>query len=107
MIGRLTVGAVAASLLLAGCSDPPKSGVVVSTEYDAAHYDTFLYCGGYITIGSIATCSVWLPAQSYVPDNWSLKLKNGGDEGWRDVPKPAYDMCGMGTRYPECAAGVR
>ena len=107
MIRRLAASTVVAVLLLAACSDPPKSGLVVSTEYDAAHYDTYLYCGGYVTIGSIATCSVWLPAQSYVPDNWSLKLKNGGNEGWRDVPRPVYDVCDMGARYPECAAGAR
>lgn len=107
MIGRFAVGAITAGLLLAGCSDPPKQGVVVSIEYDAAHYDTYLYCGQYMTVNKVLTCMVWLPAQSYVPDNWSLKLRNGSDEGWRDVPKPVYEVCGMGTRYPDCAGGAR
>lgn len=107
---------VPALFALAGtaCAPPPKKGIVISTEYNRAHYNTYLYCGHYSTTttrsasGSISTsttCDVWLPAQYWVPDSWSLKLKDGKHKGWRKVPQSVYSgPCGhLGVFYPDCA----
>lgn len=104
----LAPAAAALTIALAGCSDPPVRGVVVSTEFNAAHYDEYMYCGVYTTtyVGNvpITNCTLWLTGQSWVRDAWSLKLKDGKHTGWRDVPKSTYDRCPMDATYPDCEA---
>lgn len=106
---------VALGLTLAACSDPPAKGEVISTKYDRAHYDEYLYCGAYTTTTvngvSSTTCTVWLPGHHWVPDEWSLKLKNDKHTGWRAVPQQVYNgPCGqLGAYFPDCEGnhGVR
>lgn len=104
MIRHLALTAALAAGMLAGCADAPSSGLVVSTEYNAEHYDTILYCGLYSTVNNVMVCTMWLPMQVYVAAAWSLKLVNGKHKGWRDVPQSAYNVCRMGDDYPACAS---
>lgn len=95
----LTTSAVILSTV-AACS-PPEKGVVMSTKYNRAHYEETIYCAMY---DKHMMCKLWLPRQDWVPDEWSLKLKDGKDTGWRKVPKSVYDgPCGqLDAIYPGC-----
>jgi hypothetical protein len=98
--------AVAGLLVLAACAAAPASGEVVSTEFNAAHYDTYLYCAAYTQVKGITTCSAWVQGQSYVPDAWKLKLRDSKHTGWRTVTREVYDACGIGAQYPACTASI-
>lgn len=86
--------------IIAGCAEEPKDGVVISTKYNAAHYDTVIYCARYDSKG---ICSLYLPDNVFVEDEWSLKLRNTKQTGWRVVGEPEYRHCDIGAKYPECA----
>lgn len=103
---RLALTGALAWALLAGCSDAPSSGQVVSTRSDGAHYDTYLYCAVYTPLNNIPVCTMWLPYQQYVAANWSLKLRNGTHAGWVDVPETTYRRCGATAQYPACAGST-
>jgi hypothetical protein len=115
----IRVYAVAAGLLLggsvfvAGCSDPPKQGVVTSNEFNRAHEDPYMYCGGYTTTTvngvSNTSCSVYLIGYTHVPDQWSIRLMDDSDpkhikRGWRGVDMLTYHKCPIDSMYPDCLA---
>jgi hypothetical protein len=109
-----------ASLLAAGsiltstaCSDPPKQGTVISNEFNAAHEDPYMYCGGYITTrtgnSSVTSCAVWLIGYTHVPDQWSIKLRDASDpqhvkKGWRNVDQITFHKCPIDTEFPRCVS---
>jgi hypothetical protein len=100
---RRFISLVVAVLLLgaAACSHPPKQGVVISTMYNRAHYDEYMYCASY---DKHSICKLWLTGHDWVPDAWSLKLRDDKHTGWRKVPQSVYDgPCGrLGSMYPDC-----
>jgi hypothetical protein len=93
------------------CSDPPKQGRVISNEFNAAHEDPYMYCGGYITTRSgnttATSCTVWLIGYTHVPDQWSIKLLDDSDpahvkKGWRGVDMITYHKCPIDAMFPDC-----
>jgi hypothetical protein len=112
MTARVLGPALAAAALVvtaAGCTPPPKQGIVTSTKFNGAHYDETIYCASTTTTYdrngfATTTCTLYLPMHTWVPAAWSLKLKDGKHTGWRDVPQSVYDGdCGqLGVTYPDC-----
>lgn len=85
------------ALLLAGCSDPPESGVVTSKEYHAAYTWVQMMCSAFDP--KTGVCTVWMPITHYVPERWALCLRAGDDEGCRDVEKRTWDEFQVGEYY--------
>lgn len=86
------------ALLLAGCSDPPESGVVTSKElYHAAYTWVQMMCSAFDP--KTGMCTVWMPITHYVPERWALCLRAGDDEGCRDVEKRTWDEFQVGEYY--------
>lgn len=107
---KLSAAAVFTALVtvsLSGCGEPPKSGLVTSTEFNRAHADPFLYCAAWITtrIGSVSstTCAYWATGYTHEPDRWRLKLRDQKHTGWREVSHAEYDRCPLDSDYPNCA----
>jgi hypothetical protein len=90
-----------AALLLAGCSDPPESGVVIRKEHHAAYSWVQMVCYAYDPKTSV--CTLWMPHTHHVPERWSLCLRAGDEEGCRDVDQRTYDEFQVGEYY----AGAR
>jgi hypothetical protein len=108
---RLSLLYLTSAALILGsvaCAPPPEKGVVISTMYNRAHYDVYMYCGMYTTTRSngvsYTNCTLWLTGHDWVPDEWSLKLKDGKHKGWRQVPQSVYNgPCGqLDAIYPGC-----
>jgi hypothetical protein len=69
----------------------PDTGTVVSRSYSSEHTTT--------------TCSGTQPVictPVHHPERWTLRLRDGDNEGPISVNERAYDLCTEGTRYPEC-----
>lgn len=98
---KIVIPLVAFGLLLGACSDPPKQGTVIGNEYNKAHYEEYMYCGAYITVNGVMTCSVWLTGEDWVNDEWKLRLRDGDHTGWVTVPEQVYDHCPIDASYAE------
>lgn len=93
---RHTVAVLAAVVLLAACSGP-ESGQVIAKHYAAPYMTTTSSC-----VWLKSGCH-WITIPMYVPESWSLTLRNGEDEGAREVYRAAFERCRQGDTYPACA----
>lgn len=101
--------AVAAGLLLAGCSSI-ESGYVMEREYDDP--DTWSSMEPVYTTECRSTggatpstqCSQRLlyyrDVEHYDGPHWRLRLRNNEDEGWRTVTEREYYEYKIGDHYP-------
>lgn len=99
---RRLLAAAVIVLAVAACSGP-ESGQDVRRHYEAAYDYWQNICVGYSSSGS---CTVWVPILNHMPEEWLPTLRNGTDEGDREVTKQAYDACRPGSFYPSCAGGA-
>jgi hypothetical protein len=86
--------------------------VVTSNEFNKAHENMYMYCGGYITTSgpggtTNTSCSVWLIGYYHVPDAWRIKLRDDSDpahvkKGWKDVDQTTFHQCPIDSLYPDC-----
>lgn len=99
------VAALGLSLGVAGCSDPPTSGRVISNEYNKAHNEEYMYCAIWQTVNNVLTCTLWLTGENWVKDQWKIRLlsEDGKHKGWLTVSQRVYDLCGIDRFYDECA----
>lgn len=82
-----------AAVALTACGNGPEQGAVVDTWHEPMQIRT-----------SCTTKPKFChPTTTVDPEAWHLKLRNGGEKGWRTVPKSFYDRCPAGTQYPACA----
>lgn len=86
------------SLLLVACATP-ETGVVYGRYHYPQSQWVQMVCGAYRANGM---CQVQVPVIQTSPERWSLGLRNGEDEGQRDVTVREYENCQVGDRYPGC-----
>lgn len=97
---------LAAALALTACGGPER-GVVQDKSYRAAYttwttpyYSTF--CSAYNTKTGACTSRtrVFHPSVPvHHPASWSMRIRNGEDEGWRSVPSRVWESCVVGQWY--------
>lgn len=84
-----------ATLLLAGCSNPPTTGTVTDKRYTPAHSQTHTWCH---PVGKVTVCE---PRIDFYPDTWELCITNSNETGWRTVDHVEYDRYAIGDHYPK------
>lgn len=85
----------ATALALTGCGHHLDHGVVTGKEFHAAHNETYfisIYCG--------KSCFTMIPETQYVPDEYTLDLKDGKQTGTTDVDQTTFDRERIGQVYP-------
>lgn len=87
------LAALALLLVLTGCS-PISRGTVTDKDYAPGHYITTLIC---LPAGKTTVCH---PQLSWIPDNWTLSIREGKESGWVDVSQSTYDDYKVGDYYP-------
>lgn len=98
MARRIALAVATLVLALSACAAPEEGEVYARYFYPA--YDWVqMVCAAYSQNGS---CSINIPTIRHEPDRWQLGLRNGEDEGRRDVTQYEYEFCRNGERYPEC-----
>jgi hypothetical protein len=115
---RTTIGGLALGTLVlsgvAACSNPPKTGVVVSREFNAAHTEYDMVCIPIITSdgrgGTTSTCAYVMQGH-WVGNQWSLKIRNDDDpkhvkKGWVAVSELMFNDCNFDMRWPDCTSRV-
>lgn len=90
---------VGATLVLSGCGDAPRSGLVTDTWHQPSYPMT-----QFVTVNN-----VMVPVTNWVPEEWRIKIRSDekgkvGRLGYRDVDQRTYDSCWIGDHYPDCAA---
>ncbi len=93
-IGAVVVAVVLAVVLIVHLTDGPATGVVEAKRFTPAHTDWITQCQ---LVGKVTVCH---PQPIYYADHWELRLKNRGDDGWRDVDQDTYDRWQVGQFYP-------
>jgi hypothetical protein len=98
MTRRAVLTLAALLLALTACAAPEKGEVYGRYFYPA--YDWVqMICSAYNQNG---TCMVNVPIIQHEPDRWQLGLRDGDDEGRRDVTRHEYESCHNGDYYPGC-----
>jgi len=85
---RLAAAAVLVAILLAtlvACGAPAR-GTVVEKDYAPAHTTTV--CN---LVGKVTVCS-----PMHRPEEWSIKIRSGEDEGWRSVDGETWRQIRVG-----------
>lgn len=96
----LTIGGilliVAALVVLSSCS-APEHGLVIDKKYSAewSYWDS--QCMSYDKQG---LCSLKMPILHTVPEAWYLCLRDGQDEGCRQVDQIDWHKYERGQQYP-------
>ena len=54
-----------------------------------AHDEQTIFCASFGKYG----CTAWVPITNHYDDEYSLELRNGDDEGWREVSEQTFDRC--------------
>lgn len=71
--------------------------------YARYHYPAYswvqMICSVYNKNGG---CMVNVPVIQHEPERWQLGLRDGEEEGRRDVSVGEYERCANGEQYPEC-----
>ncbi|WP_201797524.1 hypothetical protein [Mycobacterium avium] len=60
------------------------------------------------TMGCSGNPPICTPITSYYPEEWRVEvtdLKNGGWKGTVSVEPDVFDLCKVGTLWPECWGG--
>jgi ABC-type glycerol-3-phosphate transport system substrate-binding protein len=97
-IRRAVLALAALALALSACAAPEKGEVYARYFYPA--YDWVqMVCSAYNKNGG---CAVNIPVIQHEPDRWQLGLRDGDDEGSRDVTQREYERCHNGDQYPGC-----
>lgn len=86
---------VALTLTLTACA--PESGEVVERDYDKAWTETKYICTARSPQGA---CTINVPTTTTHPERCGLKLKDGDDIGWVQVPCAEYPNYKVGDWYP-------
>lgn len=105
-----------ASLLTAGCSDPPSHGYVYSVDYEppGSYYTPGYWYRTCYGSGSRRTCyREYDPGYTtYVPPEWSIELcavpgapSSSNSCGWRDVDSQTYHTVSLGQCWSAVAGG--
>lgn len=102
-MGRIKIGIVVAAMAvaaLAGCSEPPKQGVVYDTEHTAAYSWWNTSCSAYWSNG---TCMVYSGYWVNEPAHWRLCLmdKKNDLKGCREVDQVTFREYRIGDYYPK------
>jgi hypothetical protein len=98
MTRRIALAVAALLLALSACSAPER-GIVYARYFYPAHDWVQMICSAYNKHGA---CTVWVPVIRHEPDRWQLGLRDGEEEGSRDVTRREYESCRNNERYPEC-----
>lgn len=91
---RKLVIALAAVLMLAGCS-PISSGYVTKKTDEQAYSYVTMQCMVFSKYG----CSAYVPIEHYVPEKFKFDLKNQDKTGWVYVGKDTFDHVQVGDVY--------
>lgn len=94
---KLKVTGVLALLALALTACAPESGEVVERDYDKAWTETKQICTARSPQGA---CTINVPVTTTHPERCELKLKDGDDIGWVQVPCGEYTNYKVGDWYP-------
>jgi hypothetical protein len=94
--------ALAAVLLVAGCSNPPVSGKVSHKQHSDAYDYVTMSCVAYGKYG----CNAWVPIYNHMPASWQVCVdgvdKDGKDaSGCIEVGEYRYGMYAEGDHYPK------
>lgn len=84
-------------LALAGCGDPPETGIVTEKTHKAAYSWVQMVCAAY---GKNGICTVYVPVTHHVPESWGLCLRNQDEVGCREVPEGTWNQYQVGEMYP-------
>jgi hypothetical protein len=96
MARRIALAALV--LVLAACSAPEK-GTVYGRWFYPAHDWVQMTCSIYNSNG---TCRMQIPTIQHEPARWQLGLRDGEEEGRREVTQHEYESCANGEHYPGC-----
>jgi hypothetical protein len=95
---RTIIAAVFIAATLTGCGDDIQSGVVVDKHHEPARTYTVTDCE---TKGTGKKARTDCDDEEQTDDeDWVLKLRNGDDEGRREVSRKEYDRYNKGDSYP-------
>lgn len=88
--------ALLAAVLLSGCGWK-GSGAVEDRSHRPGYYQTTFICGSY---GKNGLCTVQVPMQSWVPDSWSVEVKDdSGKDHWVGVTEDYYSRVKDGDYF--------
>ena len=92
----LVVGLAIMSIILAGCSQMEK-GVVVSRIHTPESGYWSSMCTAY---NKAMQCTFSVPIYQTIPESFEFYLRDGDNEGYRDVTREEYNGYGIGESYP-------
>jgi hypothetical protein len=95
-----TAVAALAAAVLAGCSDPPKSGEVTAKSYEAAYDYYTSICVSYGKYG----CNVSMPLLNHEPEHWVFKVRDDADPehvGKVEVNADIFNRYDIGSHWPD------
>lgn len=97
-LGRAALLALAAStvLVLAGCGDGIRTGIVTSKDHSPAQDIPRVQC---IVVGKNPCVPVTVV--DHYNENWRLNLRDGDKAGWVDVDQATYGRYDVGGHYPD------
>jgi hypothetical protein len=84
------------TLILWGCS-APESGTVVNKKYHEPYEWVGSQCYVYNKNG---VCTLTMPVVHHISESWELCLRNGEDEGCRNVDQITWHEYKIGDEYP-------
>lgn len=92
--GLVFAGLAGALLVVGACGSDkpaPTAGYVVQREHNSAYYGpTTMVCTGWSSSG----CSQFIQVPGvFHEEEWRLKLRNEGHQGWRGVSEDTYERC--------------
>ncbi|HEY6074340.1 MAG TPA: hypothetical protein VIV15_13365, partial [Anaerolineales bacterium] len=92
---RTLIAGTALALTLVACS-APDHGTVVEKKYHESYNWMQMVCAAY---GQNGICTVYVPVEHHVPERWELCLRDGDDEGCREVDQVTYHKYNVGDYY--------
>lgn len=90
------VVSILVGLALVGCAQMEK-GVVVSKVYTPESGYWSSMCTSF---NKVNQCTFSVPVWNPTPETWEFYLRDGDDEGYRDVTREEYNAYKTGQIYP-------